>query len=78
MTLYIVHGFAKALEFGVDVPKDVTVKAWAYLHRHYIDEYVRLMQREDVGWEFVTFLNYVLSSYPDTSWTGGVFSEAER
>ena len=24
MTLYLLHGFAKALEFGVDVPKDVT------------------------------------------------------
>jgi uncharacterized protein YfaS (alpha-2-macroglobulin family) len=26
----------------------------------------------------VTFLNYVLSSYPDESWTGGVFTAEER
>ena len=29
MTLYILHGFANALEFGVDVPKDMVQKAWA-------------------------------------------------
>jgi uncharacterized protein YfaS (alpha-2-macroglobulin family) len=26
----------------------------------------------------VTFLNYVLSSYPDASWTGGVFTSGDR
>ena len=40
MTLYIVHGFSKALEFGVDVPKDPVVRAFDYLHRHYLDEIV--------------------------------------
>ena len=38
MTLYIVHGFSKALEFGVSVPKEPVVRAFDYLHRHYIDE----------------------------------------
>ncbi len=78
ITLYLVHGFSKGLEFGVDVPRDMVQRAWAYLHRHYIDDLVRIMQREDCCWEFITFLNYVLSNYPDASWTGGVFSEAER
>ena len=30
MTLYILHGFANALEFGAEVPKDMVQKAWAY------------------------------------------------
>jgi alpha-2-macroglobulin len=78
MTLYIVHGFSKALEFGVDVPKDPVVRAFDYLHRHFLDEVVRRLMADDVGWEFVTFLNYTLSNYPDTSWTGGAFSDGER
>ena len=78
MTLYIVHGFSRAVEFGVDVPKDPVVRAFDYLHRHFLDEVVRRMMAEDVGWEFVTFLNYALSNYPDSSWTGGVFTDEER
>ncbi|HSA96438.1 MAG TPA: alpha-2-macroglobulin family protein, partial [Acidobacteriota bacterium] len=78
MTLYIVSGFSKALEFGVAVPKEPVVKAFSYLHRHYLDEIVSLLMAHDTGWEFVTFLNYTLSNLPDATWTGGVFSEAER
>jgi uncharacterized protein YfaS (alpha-2-macroglobulin family) len=32
----------------------------------------------DCCWESITFLNYVLSNYPDAAWTGGVFTDAER
>ena len=78
MTLYIVHGFSKALEFGVAVPKEPVVRAFGYLHRHYIDEVVRQLMAHDVGWEFVTFLNYTISNFPDASWTGGVFSDKDR
>ena len=78
MTLYIVHGFSKALEFGVDVPKEPIVRAFDYLHRHYIDEIVKQLMALDTGWEFVTFLNYTLSNFPDSSWTGGVFTDEER
>jgi uncharacterized protein YfaS (alpha-2-macroglobulin family) len=78
MTLYILNGFAKGLEFGVDAPKDVVVRAWDYMHRHYLEEWVDWMMREDCCWETITFLNYVLSNYPDESWTGGVFTADER
>ncbi len=78
MTLYIVHGFSKALEFGVDVPKEVVVRAFAYLHRHYLDEIVSTLIAHDTGWEFVTFLNYTISNFPDAMWTGGVFTDADR
>ncbi len=78
MTLYVLHGFSKGLEFGVEVPKDVVAKAWSYMHRHYVDEWAREAMAHDCCWEWITFLNYVLSSYPDESWTGGVFSEDDR
>jgi uncharacterized protein YfaS (alpha-2-macroglobulin family) len=78
MTLYTVYGMSKAREFGVGVPKEMVTKAFAYLHRHYLDEWIRDSIKCDCGWEFVTFLGYVLTSYPDDSWTGGVFTAAER
>jgi len=78
MTLYILYGFSKGLEFGVEAPKEVTVRAWAYMHRHYIDEWVDLMMGGDCCWETITFLNYTLSNYPDESWTGGVFTADDR
>jgi uncharacterized protein YfaS (alpha-2-macroglobulin family) len=51
---------------------------WSYLHRHYLDEIVPEMMDRDCCWEMVTFLNHVLSSYPDDSWTGGLFSREDR
>ena len=78
MTLYILYGFSKGLEFGVEAPKDVVVRAWAYMHRHYIDELVDMMVGLDCCWEFITYLNFVLSNYPDESWTGGVFTADDR
>ncbi len=78
MTLYILHGFSKGLEFGVEAPKDVVQRAWAYMHRHWVDEWVDQMMVRDCCWETITFLNYVLSTYPDDSWTGGVFTDDDR
>ncbi|HOW86830.1 MAG TPA: alpha-2-macroglobulin family protein [Candidatus Aminicenantes bacterium] len=78
MTLYIVSGLAKAVEFGVDVPKAPVVKAFGYLHRHYLDEIAADLMAHDAGWEFVTFLNYVIGNFPDASWTGGVFKAEDR
>ncbi|MCB1035683.1 MAG: hypothetical protein KDD47_17815, partial [Acidobacteria bacterium] len=78
MTLYLLQGFSRALEFGIEIPQPMVRKAWAYLHRHYVDELARQMVKEDCCWETVTFLGYVLSSYPDDSWTGGVFSADDR
>ena len=78
MTLYVLHAFANGLEFGVEVPREVVAPAWGYLHRYYVDEVVRDMMSHDCCWETVTFLGYTLSGYPDASWTGGVFTDAER
>ncbi|MEN8163771.1 MAG: alpha-2-macroglobulin family protein, partial [Acidobacteriota bacterium] len=78
MTLYVLAGFAHALEFEVDVPKDVIVEAWAYMHRHYLDDIAERMVEKGCCWETITWLNFVLSSYPDESWTGGVFTPDDR
>ena len=43
-----------------------------------VDEIVDLMVGGDCCWEFITYLNFVLSQYPDASWTGGVFTDDER
>jgi uncharacterized protein YfaS (alpha-2-macroglobulin family) len=77
ITLYLMHGFAKAAEFQVDVPKDVVVRGWNYLQ----GEVRRDMQwafAHDCCWEYLTFVNYVASSYPDRSWTGDALTEKER
>lgn len=78
VTTYLLYGFSKAIEFKVDVPKPMITKAWQYLHQHYVSEIIQQLMAHDVGWETVTFLNYVISNYPDASWTGNVFSEAEK
>ncbi len=78
MTLYIMYGFAKASEFGVDVPRDVIAKGWGYLAEEFRREYVQRMIKDDCCWEFLTFLNYVTSCYPDASWMGDALTPAER
>jgi uncharacterized protein YfaS (alpha-2-macroglobulin family) len=78
MTLYLVDGFSRALEFGVEVPKPVVQRAFGYLHRWYLDDIVNHAIGHDCCWELVTYLNYVLSNFPDDSWTAGVFTADDR
>lgn len=77
MTTYVLHGFAKALEFQVDVPKDLATRAWQFVAEDYRRD-VRTCMALDGCWEYVTFLNYVASAFPDESWLGGTFSAGER
>lgn len=77
MTVYILHGLAKATEFGVDVPKEMVQRAWGYVAKHYRDDLLALM-RKDCCWELLTFVNYVASSFPDPSWSESGLTEAER
>ena len=78
MTLYIMYGLAKAAEFGVDVPRDMVEEGWGYLARHFREEYVQHMVKDDCCWEFLTFLNYTASSYPDPEWMGDALTADER
>lgn len=77
LTTYILHGFAKALEFKVDVPKDMAVRAWRFAADDFRGD-VSICMSHDACWEYVTFLNYVASAFPDESWLGGALSAAER
>jgi uncharacterized protein YfaS (alpha-2-macroglobulin family) len=77
MTLYLLAGFAKAIEFGVEVPRPLPVSAWRYLHAVYLDDYARDM-KQDHGWQTITYLAYALSGFPDSSWYGKVFTQAEH
>ena len=47
-------------------------RAGSYLAKHYRDD-LRGMMTKDCCWEFLTFLNYVATVYPDASWTGRRF-----
>ncbi len=77
MTLSVIHGLSRAVEFGIQPPKPMVVKAWSYLRAYYDEEFLRALKHEHCP-EWVTFLNYTISQYPDSSWTGNIFSAAER
>ncbi len=78
MTLYLMNGFAKAAEFQVDVPKDMVQRGWQYLASHFREDYLQCLKKNDCSREFLTFLNYVASAYPDASWTGDALTADER
>lgn len=78
MTLYVLVGFARAGEFKVDVPKDVIEKAWRYLKDWTERELKPCMSKKNNCSEMATLIGFALSSYPDLSWTGGVFSENDK
>ena len=72
------HGFAKALEFGVEVPMDVSVRARRH-PRHHIDTRIAdILSKDRGGWYEVTTLNYILSRYPSADWYGGVIDDDLR
>jgi uncharacterized protein YfaS (alpha-2-macroglobulin family) len=64
MTLYIMYGFAKASEFGVEVPKDMVQRGWAYLAQHFREQYTDKMLKQDCCWEFLTFSTMPLPAIP--------------
>jgi uncharacterized protein YfaS (alpha-2-macroglobulin family) len=78
MTLYILYGFAKAAEFGVEVPKDVVQRGWAYLGAEYKANWAQRLIKDDCCWEFLTFMNYVASCYKDATWTGDALTAKDR
>lgn len=61
ITLYLLHGFAKAKEFGVAIPEDTVGRAWQYVAQHLRSELIPQALEKDCCWEELTFLNYVAS-----------------
>ena len=77
MTVYILHGFANALDFGVDVPRAMVLKAWAYAGTEVRRDLAECMRGRGLC-PLATFVNYTLSSYPDESWYKPAFDAAYR
>jgi len=77
ITLYILLGLSRALEFQVEVPKEMVTRSWKYL-RGWLDGEIDRMIKLNCCWEFVTFVNYVVGQYPDDSWSQGLFDETYR
>jgi uncharacterized protein YfaS (alpha-2-macroglobulin family) len=61
----------------IRVPRMQAQEAWHYLAKHYREDLKRMIA-DDCCWEFLTFLNYVASCYPDPSWTADSLSPDER
>ncbi|HWM94449.1 MAG TPA: MG2 domain-containing protein [Thermoanaerobaculia bacterium] len=71
MTLYMLYGFAKAREHGIEVPGDMVESAWRYVVQWYrAEEQERRRaakdgkKEEDYPRELLVFMNYVASAYP--------------
>ena len=73
MTLYILYGFAKAREFNVQVPEEMTRRAWQYLRTEYDKHYASEKLSKD--YYFLSFLNYVLSCFPENYYHGFFFGK---
>ncbi|MEM6796156.1 MAG: alpha-2-macroglobulin family protein, partial [Acidobacteriota bacterium] len=78
LTLYTLQGFSRALDFGLEVPKEPVQRAWRYLASYWRDELSREIAERKCCAPRLTFLAWLLSAYPDDSWTGGAFSDDDR
>lgn len=65
MTLYLLMGFARAAEFGVQVPPAMTTRAFGYVVRSFSDE----LKEKNPSLELLTLLAYVMSTSPEAQWS---------
>ncbi len=77
MTVYLLHGFARGAEADLEVPRDVVRKAWTWTAGYVRKECGEKLDDPKCR-ELLVLLNYAASSYPDPSWVGDAFPEAER
>ena len=78
MTLYLMAGFARTAEFGVEIPVDLVRRGWQYLAGEIDRDWWRQAIANDCCWELLTFANYVASTYPDPALMGDLFPVARR
>ncbi|MFH0732635.1 MAG: alpha-2-macroglobulin family protein [Candidatus Omnitrophota bacterium] len=69
MTLYVLSGLAEAMNYGVEVPKDIIQGALRYVNNEI--PYILKPQERDLA--LISFAAYVVTSYP-----AGEFSEAKK
>ncbi len=75
ITLYLLHGLAKAEEFSIPVPNDVIAKAWSYLGQQKDRLWIK-PSKDDL--EYLTFFLYTASSFKDQSTISSVVSTKDR
>lgn len=78
ITLYLMGGLARAAEFAVPVPREMVQNGWRYLAREAKEDWLPRAIADDCCWELLTYLNYVASSYPDSSWVGDFLTDFDR
>lgn len=78
VSLYLLHGFSRATEFKVDLPKDMVQRTWTYVASEFRRDWRSVMASKNCCWEYITFLNFVASSFPDESWVNDALTEEER
>lgn len=80
VTLYLLDGFSRALEFGVEVPREPVQKAWRFLHAHYQRKIEPELGDDDVSHlPRLVYLGWLLSTYPEQGgWTQGTFDDADH
>lgn len=78
MTLYLLQGFARAVEFKIEVPRWTVTNAWRAVGTWYRAELTACLKKDECSLHDVTTLVHAASAYPDDSWLGGALSPAER
>lgn len=78
MTIYMLQGLARAAEFGVPVSQNMVMRASGYLSSRFRTVWKKELLAKDVGWETLTFLNYVVSSFPKTSFPVVALNPADQ
>jgi uncharacterized protein YfaS (alpha-2-macroglobulin family) len=78
MTLYLMAGFARTAEFGVEIPTEIVRRGWEYLAAEIERDWWRQAIENDCCWELLTFANYVASTYPDPAVMGDALPSARR
>jgi len=68
LTLYVLQGFARGHEFGLEIPEKPTSLAWHFLSQTFLPGHLEVMKSDDSGWNLATYLVSILSSYPEKSW----------
>jgi hypothetical protein len=76
MTVYLLYGFAKAAEFGVEVPRAMVERGWRYLGEYVRTEEKDLFKRCEC-WQLLTLVNYT-ASLADPAVTAAVLPKASR
>lgn len=63
MTIYILYTLSKAKEFGAEVPLEPIRKGFSFLKKEGLRKDIESALKEKSGYEFITFLNYILSNF---------------